>query len=256
MIVKRSIPRPDKTKVSPLWLKLLGLFAIAFALAFMAFFAYDMFSSFAERSAVNAQGSDQAPPIVVDPKIESDLAKVLASESAPGPQAVKDPFTDRGGLSGEVSAATTAARQASTTAGSATAGTTTSMGSGRMGSAGGSIAGAPVSAVEATRHRYETWLNQYGVNGDSPLDPRIFSVEDLWPVGIVDGGSGPQEVMFFSEAMNKTVSFPVGTLFFDGWLSEIRPEGVVFSFNDERRTIRLRSWTRSIQGAGQSRPNS
>jgi hypothetical protein len=254
MIVKRSVPRPVRTKAGPLWLKLLGLFAIAFALAFMAFFAYDLFSSFAERSAENLVGT-QTAPITIDPKIENELSKVLASESAPGPQAVKDPFTDRGGLSGEVSAATTAARQASTTPGAATAGTT-SMGSGRMGSAGANVIGAPaVSAVEATKHRYETWLNQYGVNGDSPLDPRIFSVEDLWPVGIVDGGNGPQEVMFFSEAMNKTVSFPVGTLFFDGWLSEIRPEGVVFSFNDERRTIRLRSWTRSIQGAGQSRPN-
>jgi len=36
----------------------------------------------------------------------------------------------------------------------------------------------------------------------------------------------------------------------DGWLTELRPEGVVFSFNDYSRTVRLRSWARSLKNVG------
>jgi len=56
--------------------------------------------------------------------------------------------------------------------------------------------------------------------------------------------------MFFSEAVGKTVSFPVGTLFFDGWLSELRADGVVFSSNDERHTLRMRLWARQLKSEG------
>jgi hypothetical protein len=56
--------------------------------------------------------------------------------------------------------------------------------------------------------------------------------------------------MFYSRVAEKTLSFPVGTRFYDGWLTELRPEGVVFSFVDNDRTVRMRSWSRSIQGAG------
>jgi len=93
-------------------------------------------------------------------------------------------------------------------------------------------------------------MGRSGINGDVPIDPRIFAIEDLLPVGIVDGGNGQQEVMFYSEAAGKTLSFPLGTMFFDGWLTELRPEGVVFSSNDDRRMVRLRSWARSIRNAG------
>ena len=75
----------------------------------------------------------------------------------------------------------------------------------------------------------------------------MFAIQDLLPVGIVDGGSGGQAIMFMSESVGKTVSFPVGTMFFDGWLSEVRPEGVVFNFNDGRGTVRMQSWARAAK---------
>jgi len=83
-----------------------------------------------------------------------------------------------------------------------------------------------------------------------PLDPRIFAIEDLLPVGIVDGGNGNQEVMFYSEAACRTVSFVPGTSFFDGRLSELRPEGVVFTSFDGRQPLRMRSWSRSLKTCG------
>ena len=86
--------------------------------------------------------------------------------------------------------------------------------------------------------------------GEIPLDPRIFAIDDLLPVGIVDGGNGQQEVMFYSEAAQRTVSFPIGTVFYDGWLSELRPEGVVFASGDNYRTARLRSWARALRSVG------
>ena len=120
------------------------------------------------------------------------------------------------------------------------------------GTSGGS--GTPtepqVPANEATKQRYEAWL-QRAATGDIPLDPRIFSIEDLMPVGVVDGGNGSQEVLFYSDAAGRTLSFPVGTLFADGWLTELRPEGVVFATGEgAARTHRLRSWARSLRNVG------
>ena len=141
--------------------------------------------------------------------------------------------------------------QAAATTPGSTVQASTAGGSAVSGKPGTSGSAAPVvSAVEATKLRYASWVERSRINGDTPLDPRIFAIEDLLPVGIVDGGNGQQEVMFFSEAAGKTVSFPLGTLFFDGWLAELRPEGVVFGSTDDRRTVRMRSWARSFKNAG------
>ena len=236
-------------------LKLAGLFAGSFALFFMLFFAYDLLSGFAERAATTAAANDQTRPIVVDPKIADDLANVLAADANPYSQDVKDPFMDRGGLSGKAAAATNVnlTQNTAPAAGSRNTASVPQVPTVRGGVPGNmppSSISPPTAAVEGTKQRYETWLGHLGVNGDAPLDPRVFAIEDLLPVGIVDGGNGQQEVMFFSQAANKTVSFPVGTMFFDGWLTELRPEGVVFSSNDDRRTVRMRSWARSVKNAG------
>jgi len=231
-------------------LKLAGLTALAFAFFFIVFFAYELLSSVADRSAAAMMPTEEARPLTVDPKIADDLAKVLA-ESAPFSQEVKDPFSDRGGLGGKATSGSNGATQPPSTAGGPmTPGPAT--GAGGKGSTATTVAppsSAPIIA-DATKQRYNNWLAQMGLAGDIPLDPRVFSIEDLLPVGIVDGGSGQQEIMFYSQAIDKTVSFPVGTMFFDGWLTELRPEGVVFSSNDDRRTVRMRSWARSTQHAG------
>ena len=232
-------------------LKLAGLFAVAFALFSILFFAYDLLTGFAERAALTSLANTQ-PPVSVDPKIADDLASVLATDANLNYQDVKDPFNDRGGLSGKVAGSTASSLvQASlNTPGlqPRVLGNRVLTGQGTPGIAVSRQTAVP--AVETTRQRYDVWVERSGLSGSVILDPQIFSIEDLLPVGIVDGGDGRQEVMFFSETAGKTVSFPLGTMFFDGWLTELRPEGVVFSSNDDRRTVRTRSWARSVKNAG------
>ena len=94
-------PTKVESPASRLWLKLLGLFALAFAASFVLFFAYSLLSAFAEGSAENAI-TNQVKPIVIDPRMESELANALASENAPLPPDVNDVFVDRAGLAGKV----------------------------------------------------------------------------------------------------------------------------------------------------------
>jgi hypothetical protein len=231
--------------------KLILLFAATFLLGFFALWAYGLVDSYRESRAAEAGLEAQPKQMVIDPNIQDELTQVLALDALPLPPDVRDPFNDRTGISGLTAQNTGGSSGTSADGGSLSGG---SPAGGR--SSGGSSGGAPpssepeITALEATKQRYERWAERARIGIDVELDPMIFAIDDLLPVGIVDGGSGRQEVMFFSQAANRTVSFPVGTLFYDGWLTELRPEGVVFSFTDDRRTVRLRSWGRSI------RPNS
>jgi hypothetical protein len=250
---KKIVIRKART---PLQLKLAGMFAVSFALFFMLLFGYDLLSGFFQSSAADAEVSEAKTSVVIDPKIAADLGKVLALAPEADTAEVRDPFVDRAGLSGVVTSSSNIVSAPGITAarGSSAGPTITTLPGGTTvvrpaaGSQGnGARTDTVVSAIDATRTRYEGWVRS-GSNG--PVDPRIFSVEDLLPVGIVDGGNGGQEVMFFSEAIGKTVSFPVGTLFFDGWLSELRADGVVFSSNDQQHTTRMRLWARSLKSVG------
>jgi hypothetical protein len=62
-----------------------------------------------------------------------------------------------------------------------------------------------LSASENTKQRYAAWLGR-AETGEISLDPRVFAVDDLLPVGVVDGGNGQQEVLFYSEAAARTFS--------------------------------------------------
>src|SRR5690606_29143206 len=99
------------SKVGPsrLGLKLAGLFALSLAFALRFLIAYDLLASVGE-SAVAAPAADQTT-IVIDPRIESDLAKVLAYDSLPSPETVRDPFSDRGNLSRSTTALSGAVQQ-------------------------------------------------------------------------------------------------------------------------------------------------
>src|SRR5215213_4016412 len=199
--------------------------------------------------------ADQTAPIVIDPKIADELAKVLVQDESANVLEVSDPFIDRTGLSATVTNAsfggsTTVASQAGgSKPNSTTPGKIQTITGAGGGNGGANSSASAILPVDSTKQRYDSWLGQAALNPDLKLDPRIFSIADLLPVGIVDGGVENQEVMFISKAAGKTVSFPVGTLLYDGWLREIRPEGVVFAFNDGLGTIRMHSWTRA-NGAG------
>jgi hypothetical protein len=248
---QRPIGQEQKQAKALLWPKMLAIFGGSFLLFFLLFLASELLTGLAEKSAANLQVGNQAQPIVIDPRIADELAKVLAVNDEDTAVQVSDPFIDRAGLSGAPGVAAAMTAQATQTSGggggkpnSTTVQNVTGSG------AGVNSGGQPAIAMDFTKQRWQTYLEQAASNPDLKMDARIFAMEDLLPVGIVDGGSGPQEVMFISKTAGRTVSFPIGTMFFDGWLTEVRPEGVVFTFNDGRGTVRLRSWTRSVQSAG------
>jgi len=240
--------------------KSLALFAATFLIAFLALWAYGISTSYLESSIAEAATPQTTQPVVIDPNLRNELSQVMAMSSTAAEQAaIKDPFNDRGGLAGLKAVQQAVAGTVTTTGGTGgtTAGgssTTIAGTGGGSGGGGGSSSGssAPVmTANEATKLRFEKWLRDAQF-GDIPLNPQVFAIDDLLPVGVVDGGNGQQEVLFYSEAAARTFSFPIGTRFNDGWLSEVRPEGVVFasSTNDQRTVTRLRSWARSLRTVG------
>ena len=239
--------------------RLLVLFAVTFLLAFFALWIYGFSTSYLE-AAIAEQTMPQRPqPVVIDSNLRNELTQVMSSDGATAEQAaVKDPFNDRTGIVGlnaaqrAVSGTVTTSGGTGSTASGTTSGSSTTVVAGSSGSSSGGSSGTSepqLSASEATKQRYAAWQSR-AMTGDIPLDPRVFSVDDLLPVGIVDGGNGSQEILFYSEAAGRTLSFPVGTMFYDGWLTEVRPEGVVFASNDLRRTVRLRSWARALKSVG------
>ena len=239
--------------------KSLALFAATFLIAFLAFWAYGLSRSYVESALVEAAMPKAPQPIVIDPNLRNELSQVMAMTSTTAEQAaIKDPFNDRTGIVG-LNAVQRAVGGTVTTSvgnsGNLADGRSTIPGpSGPSGSGGGPAgnsgpAAPSVSAREATKLRWIAYLDRAQM-GDIPLDPRVFAIDDLLPVGVVDGGSGQQEVLFYSEAAARTFSFPIGTQFYDGWLSEVRPDGVVFVSSNDRRIARLRSWTRSLRSVG------
>ena len=237
--------------------KSLALFAATFLIAFLAFWAYGLSRSYVEGALVEAAMPKAPQPIVIDPNLRNELSQVMAMTSTTAEQAaIKDPFNDRTGIVGLNAVQRAVGGTVTTSVGNSgnvadgrpltIAGPSSPSG----GPAGNSGPAAPsVSASEATKLRYAAWLGR-AVTGEIPLDPRVFAIDDLLPVGVVDGGNGQQEVLFYSEAAARTFSFPIGTQFYDGWLSEVRPDGVVFVPSNDRRVGRLRSWTRSLRSVG------
>lgn len=246
---RRTIPvaAPGSAK---LWPKVLSVFAGSFLVFFLLFVGWDILTSIGQSAVAEINAGNQQP-IVIDPKIADELSKVLVIDQTSNPSDVNDPFFDRARLSGGAAAGTSVtATNAVSSGGQSKPPTTTTVVSG--GSNVG-FGGPPVnvqSPIEATRVRYNEWLTRLSAYGDLPLDPRVFAIDDLLPVGIVDGGTGGQEIMFYSEAAGRTVSFGIGTTFFDGRLTELRPEGVVFTSIDGHQQLRMRSWARSLKTSG------
>ncbi len=172
-------------------------------------------------------------------------------------EAVRDPFIDRGGISGLVPATLTTGRTTvpSTKAGATVIrnpdGTVASVQNipGRTSAPGTAAVNVAAEAPPkvTTRDRLARWESNRAYGQSYLPESTLFAIEDLIPVGFVDGGDTEKEVMFYSQAADRTLSFPAGTRFYDGWLLEITAEGVVFRFNDEMRTVRLKSWGRSIR---------
>jgi hypothetical protein len=81
-------------------LKILALFLGTFLLAFFAFWAYGVVESYQEARAAEANIDMRPKTIVIDPRIQTELAQVIAFDSAAASPDVRDPFNDRTGISG------------------------------------------------------------------------------------------------------------------------------------------------------------
>jgi hypothetical protein len=255
--------------------KLSVLFAAAFLTVFLGALAYNTFAA----PGLEEYGSDESPSsttavMPIEPKIESDLAKVLAFEPIPNPPEIKDPFSDKGGISSNAKTAQGNFAQANLP--------TVSLPSPVKNSGGGNGDGAsdrriiipgrealaanspqqnfqlvsgdkqekPINSLaspEATKERIRLREERLRAGQDGGPPSSVFSVDDLLPVGIVSGGNEQLEVIVYSQAMAQTYSFPIGTRFLDGWLVEWKPEGVGFAHANENGAVYLKTWARSVK---------
>lgn len=226
-----------------LWFRVIALFLMTFLALFMLMFVYDLFVAIGESAALESNPAAQAQPVTIDPKIENDLQKVLAFDTvSENVVTISDPFVDRSGLSNTVNASGTV-RTASTSTTSGTTATTASATGSSPGSVTRTVSGsASTTAVNqvipTSRDRYQIWEEKVKMGYDAGPVSTAFSVDDLVPVGYVSGGSGAEEVMFFSQSLCKTFSFPVGARFFDGWLGSLSQQEVVFTLDNNARIVR------------------
>lgn len=249
--------------------KVTALLLGTFVFVFLILLAYSLFVSTVEQKLAESNLPAQAVVEDIDPKIEQNLSSVVeSSESDEEKRPVaKDPFLDRGGISGLVKGSggsfsplnrfSSGRNPASSSV--ASAGSTPRKSTGKSNTeinrssiSSSSNGRAPVKPKElSTKDRLQIWEQRARFGDMSAPSPTIFAITDLIPVGVVDGGSGEKEVIFFSESANKTFSFPVGTRFYDGWLVNILDEGVVFSDGGKMRPVTiLKSWGRGVRARG------
>lgn len=219
-----------KSASDSLRLKLGALFILVFGGLVIGLFAWDIFSAM---SAGSEQVVRPEEVTVIDPKLEADLKKVLEFTGLPTDVDMRDPFKDRADLSGVMERITQSnGGAAAPPSGTAGAGTT----------ADGKPP-APPDPVAETKARFEKRVERIRLGLNAGPEAEVFAVDDLLPVGVVGGGSTSQEVLVFSRALKKTLSFPVGTRLFDGWIGEVRSEGVTFVIDGKVRTSRVKLWS-------------
>ncbi|HEY8558836.1 MAG TPA: hypothetical protein VIL74_00430 [Pyrinomonadaceae bacterium] len=251
----------SKVVKSRLGLKIGAIFLGTFLAVFVGLLFFDLLLMLGERAIVEAATSNQTPATAIDPKLETDLAKVLEPAETQNTADIKNPFADTTGISDKFSAASALTANAARTNAAAPNVNPTS------GQVTGKVAQTQQQNVAArtvqpnqtsvpqpqqdTRARMQLRDERIRLGQDGGPEAAVFAIDDLLPVGVVSGGDGKDEVMFFSESACRVVSFPVGTQFYDGWFDSLRQEGVVFGFYDRFRTMRMRAWGRSVEGCKQ-----
>ena len=249
---------PFKSRLS---LKLAALFAATFLAVFLSGLAYDVFATMMENQQTEADSLAQPALKPIEPKIESDLAKVLALDLTPDAVEIKDPFSDRSGISGNVKTpvgatsgskpqqATSAVAQGDSRSrpGNPAANSAAGIAPNNQGTSATNPAVNYAASPEATNARIRARQERIRSGQDGGPESMTLSVEDLLPVGMVSGGNGETEVMLYSQALMQTFSFPVGTPFHDGWLVELRPDGVGFGVNNQNGAVYLKGWAHSVK---------
>jgi hypothetical protein len=250
---------PVKSSSAPLksrlGLKLTALFTASFLAVFVGLFFWDLLLSAGENILVDAAASNQAAVTKVDPKLETDLAKVLELNDAQTTADIKNPFADHGGISDKFNSTTISTTNTAppTNSPTKTVNGLTTQNNPQKSQVQQNLAAKNVQKVNPPQPQMDTKTRlqireeriRLGENGGP--ESAAFAIDDLLPVGLVSGGDGKDEVMFYSESACRVFSFPVGTQFYDGWFDSTRAEGVVFGFYDQFRTRRMRAWGRSVK---------
>ncbi len=254
---------PFKDRLS--W-KLALLFIATFLAVFLSGLAYDVFATMWENQQTETDSRAQPALKPIEPKIENDLAKVLASAPIPDAVEIKDPFSDRNGISDNAqtraavaAASARLAQQPPPSAQSSVAqnnprnrpGTSAGPATGNYPNYPGAGAAGPgvnyVASPEATNARIRARQEKMRLGQDGGPESTVLAIDDLLPVGMVSGGNGETEVMLYSQALQQTFSFPIGTPFYDGRLVELRPDGVGFANANQNGAVFLKGWAHSIK---------
>src|SRR5215203_3797191 len=118
MSMKSPATLPLKDRLS---LRMFLLFGAAFALVFLGGLALDVFASLGENILIDSQTPAPQAVSAIDPKLATELAKVLATDDAPASADIRDPFNDQAGIS-NLSKTTVGAVTPGATSGTATVG--------------------------------------------------------------------------------------------------------------------------------------
>lgn len=250
----KSSSKPAKSRLG---LKVAGLFLGTFLLVFIGLSVFDFVRTFGEHALIDAANTSQSPVVAIDPKLEAELAKVLVQTDAQTTADIKNPFADSTGISGQFNTPVgatsgsqpppgTAERTANQPGGQLTPQQQRNQSQQQIVQGRTVQPAQPVNPQIETRARLQLREERARLGMDAGPEAAAFSIDDLLPVGVVSGGDGREEVMFYSEAACRVVSFPVGTQFYDGWFESRRDEGVVFGFFDRYKTMRMRAWGRSV----------
>lgn len=226
-------------------LKLALLFIGTFVVLLFVLVASTLVNTFTDSRRAADESEIQKPAITIDPKIQADLAKAMSFDAIPTATEVQNPFIDRANIGTNITV-TGGSTTANAVAGNSPNAATGSVGSGsRMTSVtkiSPNVPGMTLPAVDNTKARYEDWFNRVRLGYPTGPESETLGVDDLVPVGYADGGDRPPEVILFSISLCKTFSYPVGTRFYNGTLSEITPSEVVFAVDNG---IRRKSYASS-----------
>lgn len=253
MKIVNSTPNDNSYK-SRLFLKLSFLFLAAFLTMFIGAWVFDAFLGLAENQLTEAAIRGQSPDSAIDPKLESELAKVLSFDGGQVSADIRDPFIDHSGISQNGTANTLRTQNSSpTTSNQASQTPTKTVIAGTTPKNTITPTNIQTNGVDSNVVVKEDTLTRI-MNRDERIrqgltvepESMVFAIEDLLPVGVVSGGNGQDEIMLYSQSADKTYYFPVGTRFFNGTLVGFREDGAIFSF-DETKDNRLKSWVRSIK---------
>ncbi len=256
---------PKTSLKDRLSLKLIVLFCCSFFIAFLTLWIFDVFASALEYRVAVTNLPPQPTFAAIDPNLEKELTKVMEFDSIPDAVEISDPFSDKMNLSSikVTQSAATSLQQASiipvSTGGggreltivpslkSSGAKDAQQRNNGTGNTPNSSTApGTTTRMTEDTLTRIIRRNDRARMGLNVGLESTVFAIEDLLPVGVVSGGGKKEEIMFFSQSLQRTLSFTVGTKFFDGWLVAFKPEGILFTSDDENQTVRLIPWERSI----------